>query len=301
MACLSLILGAVPRYVPSEVALGPLARIFDSLSHALLLAAFLLALASVALGARRTGILCALAALAAAGQLYATHHRLSVPPAHDRDTAFRVVYLNVLGSNVASGAAVVTEVMSLDPDVVVFSEAEPIIPELGRLAQSYEFGSLCDPGSCDLLMIGKSPPLRFWRLSLNPVWEDRYGVAEFELESGERLFVAASHLAKPWLSGISEGEWSRLAGQYNWFEGPVVAIGDFNAAPWSLPMRRLLSETGMRAMRAPRSTWPTGLGRFGVPIDQVLVRGGAQVVRVETFGAGLGSNHLGLVADIALP
>jgi endonuclease/exonuclease/phosphatase (EEP) superfamily protein YafD len=65
-------------------------------------------------------------------------------------------------------------------------------------------------------------------------------------------------------------------------------------------VRQLEAETGMRGPRWPPATWPVWAGPFGVPIDQLLVRGGVGVVRMKGFGAGLGSNHRGFVADLAI-
>jgi endonuclease/exonuclease/phosphatase (EEP) superfamily protein YafD len=144
-------------------------------------------------------------------------------------------------------------------------------------------------------------PLRSWKLKLNSAWPDRYAVSELETTSGKRVFLAVSHLAKPWLSGISEPEYAKLASQYDWLAGPVVAVGDFNAAPWALPMRHLLKQSGMKALRWPLATWPVAAGRFGIPIDQVLVHEGARVVRIAPFGDRQNSNHRGFVVDIALP
>jgi endonuclease/exonuclease/phosphatase (EEP) superfamily protein YafD len=79
----------------------------------------------------------------------------------------------------------------------------------------------------------------------------------------------------------------------------VVAVGDFNAAPWGRTLRDLTGATGLRSLRWPPGTWPADLGL--VPIDLVLTGNGARITDIRTFGAGTGSNHRGIVAGIALP
>ncbi|MEM6483280.1 MAG: endonuclease/exonuclease/phosphatase family protein, partial [Pseudomonadota bacterium] len=108
-----------------------------------------------------------------------------------------------------------------------------------------------------------------------------------------------SHLVKPWFSGVSEPEIEKLVAQYNWLSGPSLAIGDFNMAPWSRPMRGILDQTGFRAVRGQPATWPAFPGPIRLPIDQLLVRDRVRVVNIETFGGHLRSNHLGIIADIA--
>ena len=86
--------------------------------------------------------------------------------------------------------------------------------------------------------------------------------------------------------------------------GPVVAVGDFNAAPWSAPVMRLIARTGLRygpgawigsfpAELAGR-TFPTWVG---VSIDLLLASGGAAVV-ARRHGARIGSDHWPLIAEI---
>ncbi len=122
-------------------------------------------------------------------------------------------------------------------------------------------------------MAARNAPLRFWALKLNAAW----------------------------LTGLAEVEHENLVAQYDWFDDPVVAVGDFNTAPWSGSMRDSLVRTGFRTLRRTFGSWPASLGRLGVPIDHVLIHNGARVVALEICGDGLGSNHRGFVADIAVP
>lgn len=293
--------GAIPRFIPSESALGPLARILDSLAPWILSVAILFGLLAAVSGARWLGSALGLAAALCIAQIIFEHRGLSLPKTQSADREARVLFFNVRFENASHSDRIVTEALKFDPDVVVFAEASAMYSSFARLRENFAFVSPCAFEDCEILIASKRKPLRTWQLNLNPAWPDRYAVSRFETDSGKKYFLAVSHIAKPWLSGISEPEYERLAAQYDWLAGPVVAIGDFNSAPWSLPMRDLLKRTGMRALRWPLATWPAKAGRFGVPIDHVLVHEGARVVRISPFGSTQNSNHRGFVVDIALP
>ena len=301
LALVLVTVGALMRFVPSETAFGPVARIFDSLSPLILLLALAFALLAIGFGMRRIGAVLALLALAAGGQQFKAHQDISLPLAPEQAADIRLLFLNALAENSENGARIIETALSYDPDVIVFAESEAVADHLAPLQGRYSFLSPCTEEKCELLVASKEQPKRFWTLKLNAVWDDRYAVAELELPHGASFFLAASHLSKPWLSGIAEAELARVIAQYNWLSGPSVVVGDFNAAPWSRSMLHLLSSTEMRTLGTPSGTWPTGAGGFGIPLDHVLVKNGARVVSIAYFGGNLGSNHRGFVADIALP
>jgi len=296
----ALVLGGVARLIPSAAPAGALMRLLDPLAPWFLALGAALALAALVLGARRSGAVLMLLVAGFAAEIWATHRALSLPVLPEARSDLRVLFFNALAENTASADRIVDATLAAAPDIAVFAEAEAVRPALERLQAEYDFVSPCTPAACEILVAARRAPLRFWTLTLNPIWEDRYVVLEVETDTGARLFLAASHLVKPWFSGVAEAEIAQLSAQYRWIRGPVVAIGDFNATPWSRPMRGLLSETGMRTTRRPIATWPAAAGRFGLPIDQVLVAGGARIVQVRPFGADLGSNHLGLLAEVTL-
>ena len=300
-ATLALAAGSLPRFVPTGSVISPLARILDSLGPWILGVAFVLGLISAFSGLRILGTMLSVFAALCIVQIMVDHRAVSLPAVPDANPEFRLLFFNVNQDNAAFSDRIVSEALETDADVLIFTEASAMYPSFARLRKIYDFVSPCEFESCEILVASKRRPLRFWQLRLNPVWPARYAVSELETVDGKRFFLAVSHLAKPWLSGISASEYAKLTSQYDWLAGPVVAVGDFNAAPWALPMRELLRRTGMKALRWPLATWPVVAGRFGIPIDQVLVRDGVRVVRIAPFGDEKNSNHRGFVVDIALP
>src|SRR5690606_5635313 len=85
----------------------------------------------------------------------------------------------------------------------------------------------------------------------------------------------------------------------NAIEGPVVLAGDFNAAPWTAPLRQLGQQQQLASGPWPPATWPVRLGPLGVPIDNMFTRGGAQLLSLRA-GDNIGSNHRPLWAEIGL-
>ena len=86
--------------------------------------------------------------------------------------------------------------------------------------------------------------------------------------------------------------------------GPVVAIGDFNATPWSAPILDLIAGTGVAYGPGARlGSFPATLAGWTVPrwlalpIDHVLAGHGATVVE-RRHGPPIGSDHWPVVAEI---
>lgn len=301
LSILCLIAGTVPKFTPQHSVLSAGARLIDSLAPGWLVLAFLLALATFCLGVWRLGAILILSTALSGGHLIWQHRALSLPFASEKPTDLRVLFFNVLDSNNAQAEQIVAAALMQEPDLMIFTEAKAIKAALPFLGHHYTLLSDCMQDSCSLVVAARNAPKRYWALQLNAAWPDRYAVVELELERGRHVFVSAVHLLKPWLTGLAEVEHENLVAQYDWFDAPTVAVGDFNAAPWSGSMRDLLARTKFRTLREPFGSWPAGLGRFGVPIDHVLVHNGARVVALKAFGEGLGSNHRGFIADIAVP
>ena len=298
---LALLVAVLARHIPSETPIGTLARMFDSLAPWLLAFVCIGAVAIWSIGGRKIAYAMALMAALGALDLIRLHRANSLPLVPDAEIAARVVFFNVLNDNATFADRIVTAVLEAKADVVVFTEGSGIRSALPRLAQHYEILTPCTLDACEVVVASRLPVRRHWQLSLNPVWPLRYAVTELEARNGQSFFIAASHLMKPWFSGIAEGEIEKLQGQYDWFNLPVLAVGDFNAAPWSRQVTELMRHSGMKAARRPPGTWPAAAENLAVPIDLALVHNGARLVALAPFGENLNSNHRGLMIDLALP
>ena len=119
--------------------------------------------------------------------------------------------------------------------------------------------------------------------------------------AGIDLTLATVHFTRPFpinQFGRQVLEVERLSAQLGAIPRPIILAGDFNALPWSGVLDELSEAVG-----ATGAQW---IGTFPawspvkLPIDQVRVSGGLQIVSLET-GPFVGSIHLPLVAVIALP
>jgi endonuclease/exonuclease/phosphatase (EEP) superfamily protein YafD len=81
-------------------------------------------------------------------------------------------------------------------------------------------------------------------------------------------------------------------------DGSVLVLGDVNCTPWSPVFRKLLQAGNLRDTRrgvGNAATWPSGFGRFGIPLDHALVRAATSHRRVL---APIGSDHLPIALDV---
>lgn len=84
---------------------------------------------------------------------------------------------------------------------------------------------------------------------------------------------------------------------------PGILLGDLNTTPWAASLDRLAFSRGLRDARLGHGllpSWPADSRLLRIPIDHCLVRGPWQLAGARV-GEPLGSDHLGLVVDLALP
>jgi len=124
--------------------------------------------------------------------------------------------------------------------------------------------------------------------------------------AGIELTFAMVHFTRP----FPLGEWGEQARQVRWLSRqladiprPMILAGDFNALPWSGALDRLSAAMWSGGRETPTAPW-TGTypawSPLKLPIDQIRVRGGLQLVSLQA-GPDVGSVHLPLLAMIALP
>ena len=112
--------------------------------------------------------------------------------------------------------------------------------------------------------------------------------------------VALMHPPPPLreLAGEHAAQLADFARRLAAIAGPVIAMGDLNATPWSAPYRRFRREADLDAAYPSAlgpASWPTPLPLL--PIDHVLARGLDVVSGAR--GPDLGSDHYPLVARLA--
>lgn len=299
LSLLALLAGTVPVTVALLSPAGTIARVLDSMAPQMLGLGLILAVVAALLGARRAGATLAVLTLAFAGWFGLQHAQRSLPLASDMQPAARVLFFNVLADNTANAGRIVAAARLSDADIVIFAESEAFRPALAALREDYPYRIPCER-HCGLAVLSRFP-LAPTDAGQGPLaWGGRLASVTVTPQDAPPFALVAAHKLKPWFAGQVAAEDASLRERINAIAGPLLVVGDFNAAPWSAPTRALIDATGLRAPRLPVPTWPVAAGRFGVPIDNVFVRGGARLTHLQPFGDDLGSNHRGLLAEVAI-
>ncbi|GLQ54613.1 endonuclease/exonuclease/phosphatase family protein [Devosia nitrariae] len=216
-------------------------------------------------------------------------------------TQFDLLSFNVLNTNKGNSAPIVDMILERDADVVILMEAAPLLPDIERLRTAYPYGIGCElEATCDTLLVSKTPLEKSSRLAdLGHIFPRRVIYAASVID-GHRVNLVAAHLTKPYFDYFSVAEARVLRKGLNGLEGPVVVAGDFNAAPWSRNLIRLMRNADLLTGNAYPGTWPVELGDLGVPIDTMFTRAPAVITSIEGLPDPMGSNHRGIVAQITL-
>lgn len=212
----------------------------------------------------------------------------------------RMLVFNVLQSNTDNGREIAGFIETSGADVVMVMEAGPIKPFFAEIARTYPYRTACTrPGFCDVFLLSKTPLIDPQVTSMGEIWDNRLIVAGTVI-GGQQITVVGAHMTKPYFDDFAEDEAVAMGSAISRREGPLVLAGDFNAAPWSSNIDRLARTQKLIPPPFYPATWPTRLGAFGVPIDNVLTRGPLYISSIEAVEDPMGSNHRGLMAELSL-
>lgn len=115
---------------------------------------------------------------------------------------------------------------------------------------------------------------------------------------GRAVWVVSLHLEWPFPYD-QFGQTRELAARLSQLDGPVLIGGDFNMVPWGGTVQWIASETGTERIGAFRNTFRWGGWAVPLPIDSILAPKGT--IGTVELRPEIGSDHLGLLARIALP
>jgi endonuclease/exonuclease/phosphatase (EEP) superfamily protein YafD len=118
----------------------------------------------------------------------------------------------------------------------------------------------------------------------------------------KRLTIILTHVHTPFAGGIHGRQLLALQKAIKRLGEHLAICGDFNAVPWSQPLRHLASTTRLRSIHASyglQGTWPTSIPVLRVPIDNCLISEGLTVLDRDV-GPDVGSDHLPLSIELGL-
>lgn len=274
----------------------------QSLQFHLAAAGLVLAVLLIVLGARWRAALFALALavliVPGALSLLRLHERrvdMTNPPVAE----LRVLSFNVLADNPQSDDAA-RFIVETAPDIAVVMETPGVERQLDAIGQVLPYRVGCEkPGSCDISIFSSRPIISGAMHPMAPFRRERLATAVVNI-GGQTVTVVAVHLSKPHFDFISWQEIDQIRALVRTIEGPVIMAGDFNAAPWSESMTYLADGLDLVPPPWHPGTWPVEAGDFGVPIDNMFTRGGAQIMTIGSGADSHGSNHRYLLARVGI-
>jgi endonuclease/exonuclease/phosphatase (EEP) superfamily protein YafD len=214
---------------------------------------------------------------------------------------FKLLSFNILSDNFENSDVIAQTILSSGADLVNVMEAGPIQAHLDELSRVYPYRVGCGVliAFCDQLMLSKTPIQTPVVKSLSDIFRSRFVLAKVAV-AGRVIAFAGIHTTKPYFDDFHSFELGRAALAITDIDGPLLISGDFNASSLAPNMRRFLSLTQLKTGGWEPATWPIRAGRFGVPIDHVYARAPLKIKSVRQLPDAQGSNHYGLIAEIAI-
>lgn len=213
----------------------------------------------------------------------------------------RILSFNILNDNVENAGKIADMIQGSQADVVYIMEANPLFGELDRLGETYPYRIGCgiETPTCDLMMLSKHP-IRAGRYDeLSDLRADRFAEIEIEV-AGRKISLLAAHVSKPYFDDYHSIEMDNLILGLNDAKGSVILAGDFNSDSIAPDMQRFLRRSGLRKVGPEPATWPVEAGVAGIAIDHIFIGKEFAPLSLKRLDESYGSNHFGLVADVAL-
>lgn len=213
--------------------------------------------------------------------------------------ALRVVTANVLMSNDRL-PELARDVLDESPDIVVFEELRHDLDTFSpALAQAYPYRISTETPW--LTLASKLPLQSARRLTLSNPVPGREPLAATVEVGGRDVTVLAVHAQVP-LSAetlrLHRDQYRLLTEEANRADGPVIAVGDFNATTFSPLFAGFLLQTGLRAASSGQEPTHYPKRHVGLRIDHVLMRG-ASACNEQVFHL-TGSDHRGVAVGVML-
>lgn len=286
---------------------------FDLLAHFPMYGALVAALAAGILGAARRWRWALAFAVAVPLPLariwpcwFGAPPAAAAPPRSGATHQLRVVAANLLAGN-RCVADIAPWIAATSPDFVALAEVTPeaweeLKPLRSRFA--HEIGRP-QVGTFGIALLSNLP-LRDGRATgLGFPWAP--AIAAIVTTDAGDVGVLCVHLPRPGGPGRCAERDRALADLPQLLASlprPCVAMGDFNATPWSAPFAAMLERTGLvdsLTGQGWQGSWPTSLpSLLRIPIDHVLVSPGLGIA-ARALGPHYGSDHLPVFAELAVP
>ena len=249
---------------------------------------------------------------------------IAVIPAADVPTArpapaagamLKVLTANLYVNNTEDPAVFIDLLRREKPDIVVLEETTEAWDRAISSAKLYPYESSAESRARDDLKVVSTLPIRAETELKRAFTEERAYKQPLRLEldlRGKPLFLYAFHPETPrrlwqwrdrnaYLSAVADAVKGDLE------KAPVIVAGDWNTPTWSPFFRSFLRQAGLASTAGG---WLQPVTRFSMKLD-ALAYIGASIdhiavspdifLRARRVGPAFGSNHLPVIADLALP
>ncbi|MEQ1950677.1 endonuclease/exonuclease/phosphatase family protein [Mesorhizobium yinganensis] len=284
----------------------------DSFSHFRAHLAALMGIAALPLFATRflkVGAVFVLAAILAfattSGTVPVAGLGMKYGPLHPLDPerpVYKLLQLNLRYDN-QTPERVLSMIGQIRPDVVMLEEVSDLWgAKLELLKAAYPFRILCPyPKKLSGVAILSRRP---FAEGTSPSCDGRgvFALATINF-GGTSADIAALHLGWPW-PYPQHWEIGGLTPYFQRIGETAILAGDLNAVPWSQATSRVAEAGGLTLMPSPGATWfpfgvPESLRFAGLPIDNVLAKGGVEIHSIRTLDS-VGSDHLPVLVEFSL-
>ncbi|HSO47063.1 MAG TPA: endonuclease/exonuclease/phosphatase family protein [Rhizobiaceae bacterium] len=252
---------------------------------------FVLAVAAIAMRARRAGGAAMVLALAAAASCWQAFPA-SFAGAAPQGKLHSLLFFNMRYDNPAP-ERVIEMIRQTNADLVLLTEYSRMWePRLVALHGSYPHRYHC----AEWRDVGGT--VVFSRFPLEPGYCHAYaalGLARADI-NGVPVTIGAAHMRWPWPAS-GPRQLRELRPVLDGLGPDALVAGDFNATVWSDAVASFAHNGGLEIVPGIGPTWmisqvPASLARFmGLPIDNVLAKGAVKVVSAKTLPPH-GSDHL---------
>ncbi len=268
----------------------------------------LAASAAILAGLRRyrLAMLPALVALIAVARIAPFYVRDDARAPGDGAARLRILSFNVYTAN-RELRSVCNYVRERTPDVAVFYEVDEawgnqLVGELSSDFPYHKTWADVEVGTRGVAIYSRSP---LWDVQFEDLGGGYRAVMAGMIVDSRPVTLIAAHTTSPTTPERLERrnkQLARLAELSGGRSEPVVLVGDLNTTPWSPLFQDLVNHSGLRDSRhgaGVQATWPSALGRLGIPIDHCLVSPEFLVKRCAA-GSDVHSDHLPLIVDLVL-
>ena len=219
----------------------------------------------------------------------------------------RLLHSNVLVSN-RNYDSVMALVREVKPDIAVFQEVNAgWLTALDAIHDQLPY-TYAEPNAVGFgNVIYSALPLQ--QPSMQFLGQTKYASLAAQVSKGGQTFsLMTTHPPPPIREALFQwrNQWlSAIAPYVRSQTHPVIVLGDFNVSMWSPYYRQAVSAAGLRNSREGFGVLPSWSPRgwmtwLAIPIDHCLVSAELVVLNTQT-GRNIGSDHLPLIVDVAIP